>query len=116
EASVADAGANTPLPFNHEADFTSVKRRGEYRLEVEGAALATVRIEAAPYARLLPQVLRHLRVMRSASNETLLRAYSHPGDAQARVLVPDGDPEKGAWKLAEPARTVNALGGWYDAG
>jgi hypothetical protein len=112
----AAAGPHAPLAFNHVADFTAVTKRGTYRLEVEGAAPAVVRIDPAPYARLLPLALRHLRVMRSGSHETLLRAYSHPGDARASVYVSDGDPANGAWKAAEPARTVNAHGGWYDAG
>jgi hypothetical protein len=32
------------------------------------------------------------------------------------MFVPDGDPANGKWKPAEPARRVDALGGWYDAG
>ena len=54
--------------------------------------------------------------MRSGSHDTLLRKFSHPGDARAPVFVPDGDPVNGKWKPAVPARTVDALGGWYDAG
>ncbi len=117
-ASVASAGDNTPFAFNHAADFTTVVAPGAYRLEIAatGVAPADVRIAEAPYAPLLPLALRHLRVMRSGSPEALLRAYSHPGDARALVRVPDDDPANGAWKPAEPARTVDALGGWYDAG
>ena len=46
----------------------------------------------------------------------MLREFSHPGDARAPMFVPDGDPANGKWKPADPARTVDALGGWYDAG
>ncbi len=115
-ASVTGAGDHTPFPFNHTADLGALTGPGEYVFTTTGAAPATIRIASDPYARLRPLPLRHLRVMRSGSHDTLLRKFSHPGDARAPVFVPDGDPANGRWKPAVPARTVDALGGWYDAG
>lgn len=115
-ASTAGAGDHTPFAFNHAADFSALTEPGDYEFTTAGVPPAKFRIAAAPYARLLPLPLRHLRVMRSGSNDTLLRKFSHPGDARAPMFVPDGDPANGKWKPAVPARTVDALGGWYDAG
>lgn len=115
-ASVTGAGDHTPFAFNHPADFTSLSEPGDYDFVTAGAPPAKFRIAAAPYARLLPLPLRHLREMRSGSHDTRLRRFSHPGDARALMFIPDGDPANGKWKPVEPARTVDALGGWYDAG
>ena len=115
-ASLTGAGDHTPFAFNHAADLGALTEPGDYVFATAGAPPAPFRIAVASYARLLPLPLRHLRVMRSGSPDTLLRKFSHPGDARAPVWVPDGDPADGKWKPAEPARTVDALGGWYDAG
>lgn len=114
--SVTGAGDHTPFAFNHVVEFGALSEIGDYEFLVDGKSVAKFRIEATPYLRFIPMVLRHLRVMRSGSHETLLREFSHPGDARALMFVPDGDPAGGKWKPAEPARTVDALGGWYDAG
>jgi hypothetical protein len=115
-ASVTGAGDHTPFAFNHAADLSALAAEGDYEFATAGAPPARLRVAASPYARLLPLPLGHLRAMRSGSDDTRLRKFSHPGDARALMLVPDGDPANGKWKPAVPARTVNALGGWYDAG
>ncbi|BET69276.1 glycoside hydrolase family 9 protein [Opitutales bacterium ASA1] len=113
--STVGAGPHTPLPFNHLVDFSSLRDEGRYRFQ-HAETTAEIRIAADPYAHLHALPLRHLRAMRSGSHDTLLRTFSHPGDARAVVHVPDGDPAQGRWKPATPHRTVDALGGWYDAG
>ncbi len=114
--SVTGAGDHTPFAFNHAADFSTLTEPGDYEFAMAGAPPAKLTIAAAPLRRMLPLPLRHLRVMRSGSADTLLRGFSHPGDARAPVWVPAGDPADGKWRPAVPARTVDALGGWYDAG
>ena len=114
--SLTGAGDHTPFAFNLAADFSALREPGDYEFSPTGAAPAKIRVAADPYAKLRPLPLRHLRVMRSGSHDTLLRRFSHPGDARAPAFVPDGDPANGKWKPAVPARTVDALGGWYDAG
>lgn len=114
--SVTAAGDHTPFRFNHVVDLEALKVPGQYEFVLAGGPTAGIRVVADPYANLRPLPLRHLRVMRSGSDETLLRKFSHRGDARAPVFVPDGDPANGKWKAAVPARTVDALGGWYDAG
>lgn len=114
--SIAAAGNHTPFPFNHAADFGAVREPGDYDFVTDGAPPARFRVAAAPYARLVSLPLLHLRRARSGSPDTGFRPLSHPGDARSPVFVPDGDPANGAWKPAAPARTVDALGGWYDAG
>jgi endoglucanase len=114
--SMIGPGDHTPFAFNHAADFSTLREAAEYEFVTSGASPAKFRVGPTPYARLIPLPLRHLRAMRSGSHDTLLRSFSHPGDGRAPVLVPDGDPAEGKWKADEPARTVDALGGWYDAG
>lgn len=115
-ASVGGRGAHTPFPFNHAIDFSALRIVGAARFELEGAAPVTVRIALDPYRELRELPLRHLKLMRSGSDDVAPRKFSHPGDARAIVHVPDGDPALGKWRPASPARTVDALGGWYDAG
>ncbi len=114
--SVTGAGDHTPFAFNHAADFSPLAEPGDYEFRTADAAPAAIRIAESPYERLLPLPLRHLRLMRSGSADVLARQFSHPGDARAPMFVPDGDPANGKWKPVVPARTVDALGGWYDAG
>ena len=114
--SLLGVGDHTPLPFNHTADFGALTAPGVYRFITEGAPPATLRIATAPYAELLNEPLRHLRLMRSGSPDVAPRRLSHPGDARAPLYVPRGDPAAGQWQPATPARTIDALGGWYDAG
>lgn len=113
---LSGAGDHTPFAFNHTADFSALREAGDYEFVTAGAPPAKFRIAASPYERMVSLPLIHLRRARSGSPDTGLRPLSHPGDADAPVFVPDGDPANGKWKLAEPARTVDALGGWYDAG
>ncbi len=114
--STTGAGNHTPFAFNHTADFSALHEVGDYEFVTAGAPPAKFTIAAAPYARMVPLPLLHLRRARSGSPDTGFRPLSHPGDAHAPVWVPDGDPANGKWKPAEPARKVDALGGWYDAG
>jgi hypothetical protein len=114
--SIAAVGDHTPFPYNHTADFSALLEPGDYEFVTAGAAPARFRIAVAPHERLVPLPLLHLRRARSGSPDTGFRPLSHPGDARAPVFVPDGDPADGRWKPAEPGRTVDALGGWYDAG
>ncbi len=114
--SATDAGDHTPFAFNHAADFSALREAGDYEFTTAGALPAKFRIAASPYERMVSLPLLHLRRARSGSADTGFRPLSHPGDADTPVFVPDGDPANGKWKPAEPARTVDALGGWYDAG
>lgn len=107
---------HVPFPFHYQVDLSSVTSLGEHRLSIPGATPVLIKIASAPYSPLIPDVLRHLRVMRSGSAETLLRQSSHPGDARALVHLIDGDPALGKWKAAPDNEIVDASGGWYDAG
>ncbi|MCL2198706.1 MAG: glycoside hydrolase family 9 protein [Defluviitaleaceae bacterium] len=100
---------------HYKIDFSAVDKIGAYSLEVSGAAAQTVHIKDDPYSIFLTQALGHLHTMRSGC-KTPLNDASHLGDSEATVLVPDGDREHGAWKEASPRRTVDMVGGHYDAG
>ncbi len=115
-ASVTGPGVHTPLPFNHGVDASRLREPGDYTFLTHGAEPAVLRIHPRPYARFIDQALQHLRMVRSGPDVSAPRRPSHPGDRRAPVWVPDGDPANGKWKAAEPARTVNVEGGWYDAG
>jgi hypothetical protein len=114
--SVTSAGDHTPFAFNYVVDFDALSELGDHEFFVDHKPVAQFRIAATSYKRFIPMALQHLRAMRSGSHDTLLREFSHPGDARAPMFVPDGDPANGKWKPAKPARKVDALGGWYDAG
>ncbi len=114
--SLVGKGDHTPFPFNHLADFSTLRTPGVYEFVVGGAPPARLQIADAPYAALLAEPLVHLRLMRSGSDVVAPRKPSHLGDARAQVVVPKGDPSDGKWQAATPARAVDVSGGWYDAG
>jgi hypothetical protein len=114
--SVAAAGPHTPLPFNYSLDLTALGEVGSYELTVPEAAPVTLRVSENPYGFLINQVLRHLRVARSGTDDTLLHPASHLGDASAPLYRIAGDPADGAWEPDPSGENVDMLGGWYDAG
>ncbi len=115
-ASVVGRGDNTPMAFNYVVDFSSLHEIGAYRFIGPDGVTAAFEIDHAPYLRFVTEAVRDLRVARSGSYETILHGFSHPGDAHAPVWIPDGDVANGKWKPASPARKIDVLGGWYDAG
>ncbi len=114
-ASIAGIGSHTSHPFNHEIDFSSLKTMGDYDFSI-GITHAKIRIAADPYSVFITDALRHLKTGRSGSKDALNHGFSHGGDSAATVYVADGEPSKGKWVEATPHKTVDALGGWYDAG
>ncbi|KMQ50506.1 endoglucanase [Chitinispirillum alkaliphilum] len=115
DESVTGAGPHTSHDFNHVVDFTDLEEIGEYTFKINGAQ-ATIKIDDNPYTVFITDALRHLRNARSGSEHAILYGLSHPGDSAAIVHVIDGEPSEGRWKKASPKQTVDALGGWYDAG
>ena len=91
-------------------DFTQIQEVGKYFIEVSGAETQQVIISEDPYSLFATQALMHLRTVRSGVNNR------HMKDAQAVVYNVSGDWTQGAWKEASPRRTVDMLGGHYDAG
>lgn len=114
--SVAGAGDHTPKPFNYVLDLSALEELGTYELSVPDAEPVTLRVSENPYGFLINQVLRHLRVARSGSDDALLHPASHLGDAEALLYRIQGDPADGAWEPDPSGATVDMLGGWYDAG
>ena len=115
-SSAIGANDHSPFSFHYRINLTGVSGLGEYTLKVPDAADALIRVRARPYAALASLPLRHLRMQRSGTDTVLWRRASHRGDAKARVSVPAGDPDNGAWAPTDPARYIDVSGGWYDAG
>jgi len=92
--------------FTYEIDFSKLKEKGSYVLEVSGAQTQQVFVKDDPYSLFATQALMHLRAMRS----------SHLGDSTAIVYKVKGDWKQGAWQDASPRRTIDMQGGHYDAG
>jgi len=99
--------------YYYSIDFTALREFGEYTLELSGAESQKIIISENPYSRFAEQAIGHLRLMRSGCPTPLTNA-AHLGDAAAIVYEIDGNPENGAWK--ETGRTVDMVGGHYDAG
>lgn len=114
--SLMGIGPNTPKPFNHEIDLSEIRALGDYTLEVPGAESALIRVREQPFAEIAHLPLVHLRMSRSGTDTVKWRRPSHFGDAEAWVMVPDGDPTEGSWQREPNGRIVDGLGGWYDAG
>ena len=108
-----DTGNNYHLAHaytSYSIDFTAIQTVGAYSIEVSGAETQQVIISEDPYSLFATQALMHLRTVRSGVNNR------HMKDAQAIVYNVSGDWTQGAWKEASPRRTVDMLGGHYDAG
>jgi len=113
-ARVTANGAYMPKAYNHEIDFTSVTTVGSYTLTVTGVGTATIRIVCRPYQQYLSQILRTIRVRRSASYDALDHGYSHSGDASCRIRRRGAN--NSTWTNSSPAKYADMLGGFYDAG
>ncbi len=117
DESVVGPGPHTPRPFNFRVDVSALRQDGNYSFHAPGAEPAFLSVHPQPYARFIDQALHFLRMARSGTAEVPPgRRASHLGDAHAPVWLPDGDPSNGRWRAADPARTVDVRGGWYDAG
>lgn len=102
-------------PYSYLIDFSKIQTEGDYTLELPGAQSQSIRILADPYSLFVAQTLMHLEAMRSGG-KTRLHPPSHLGDAAAIVYTVKGDWKDGAWEEASPGRTLDMLGGHYDAG
>jgi len=96
-------------------DFSSIKKVGTYMLELPGAKTQAVHILEDPYSLFATQALIHLRTMRSGG-PTRLHKPSHLEDSAAIVHKVKGNWQAGMWEESFPRRTVDMLGGHYDAG
>jgi len=114
-AGTAGDDVHVAQAFSYEIDFSALVELGEYSLELDGADPAKLIIADDPYGKFATQALRHLRTVRSGCDSPVAKA-GHLGDAAAIVYHVDGDWEQGAWKEAAPRRTLDMLGGHYDAG
>ncbi|MCH2110653.1 MAG: glycoside hydrolase family 9 protein [Polyangiaceae bacterium] len=114
-ASEVGVGAHTSQPYNYHINLTELDAEGDYTLRAGGQEV-TISVSPDPYSTYLNDVLRHLRVARSGSDTAALHPASHLGDASCPVYQVEGDPNEGAWSLAEGVAPVDMLGGWYDAG
>ncbi|HMA63784.1 MAG: glycoside hydrolase family 9 protein [Fibrobacterota bacterium] len=114
-ASIEGIGAHTSHPFNHEIDFSSLKTIGDYDFSI-GKTHSLIHITPDPYSVFITDALRHLKTVRSGTTDALNHSFSHGGDSASTVYRIEGDPLDGKWVEAAPHMTVDALGGWYDAG
>ncbi|GBU25460.1 endoglucanase [Fibrobacteria bacterium R8-3-H12] len=92
--------------FAYAIDFSKLKEKGSYFLEVAGAQTQQVLVKDDPYSLFATQALMHLRAMRSR----------HLGDSAAIAHNVKGDWRQGAWQEASPRKTLDMQGGHYDAG
>jgi hypothetical protein len=101
--------------FTYAIDFSELKEKGNYALEVPGANAEQVFIKDDPYSLFATQALMHLRTMRSGG-QARLHKPSHLGDSAAIVYRVKGNWKQGAWQEASPRKTIDMQGGHYDAG
>jgi hypothetical protein len=101
--------------YYYTIDFSSLKEKGNYTLELAHAQAQQVIIHETPYSLFATQALMHLRTMRSGSSARL-HAPSHLKDSAAIMYILDGNWQHGKCKEASPKRTIDMQGGHYDAG
>jgi hypothetical protein len=115
--SVCGITGHTPEPYNYIIDFSRLNKEGTYKLELDSGISVSFKIHKEPYAFIIPGIIRFLRAARSGTPDTLFHEASHLGDSKAILYRPkEGEPESGLWEKVPGDRTVDMLGGWYDAG
>ncbi|MDR2600640.1 MAG: glycoside hydrolase family 9 protein [Oscillospiraceae bacterium] len=113
---IKGAGHHLPIGFfSYKIDISLITTIGDYTLELQGAETKQVYIRNDPYSKFMLEALSHAKVMRSGCKTPLSEA-SHIGDAKAIVYKVNGDWKDGKWEKAQPERTLDMLGGHYDAG
>jgi len=122
---ITGKGDYMPMAFNYPIDFSTIESEGDYTLTVGSLSPVTIKIKCQPYAGLLSQVLRTIRVRRSGSNDALDHGISHLGDTaciiRKRNILNTNDLGKtnsgsDSWRAASPTKKANMVGGYYDAG
>ena len=125
EISNTGKGDYMPMAFNYTLDFSTIESEGDYTLTVGNLNPVVIKIKCQPYAGLLSQVLRTIRVRRSGSNDALDHGISHLGDTacviRKRNILNTNDLGKTnsgseSWRAMNPTKKTNMLGGYYDAG
>lgn len=115
-SSIAGKSSHTPMAFNYVVDLSHLTQTGNYKLQVGDSKWVDITVAKRPYEFMVSDILHHFRVQRSGTDDTALHQASHLGDARAIVYRPDGDVNDGRWKPNSQNKTVDMLGGWYDAG
>jgi hypothetical protein len=113
--SISGSGPHTPKIFNHEINFSALTSEGEYVIEVDNVDTIRIKISKNPYADYVHEVLRYLRQQRSGTDQCVDHKISHLGDKSCIIFRRNGT-DNTSWSYDKSNKTVNMLGGWYDAG
>jgi endoglucanase len=113
--SLAGKSDHTAKAYHYLIDISELNQLGDYSLMLGSGESESIQIVAQPFQKILPAMLRFLRVARSGTSDTLLTPVSHLGDETATIYRPTGDIALGQWYVDTNNQTVDMLGGWYDA-
>lgn len=105
----------TTKPYNYEIDFSDITSCGNYSFSIDNSEEIHIRILENPYSSFPLDILSTIRARRSGSHDAIIHAFSHGGDAACPVYMREQHSNRN-WKPSSSQKTVNMLGGWYDAG
>lgn len=100
----ADKGPYLAFPLHYLADFSTLKKEGDFRIDVEGGSSPAFHIGGGLYDSIPDSLLRFFAVQRCGANPALLHAPCHLADVTG-VRSPRGRTDG-----------LDLTGGWHDAG
>ncbi len=113
--SITAKGPHTPMPYNYEISFSIIDSTMNLVFHTEGAKPAKIKIRQDPYGSLIEEPLRYMRVARCGSEDCFDHGLCHLGDTACLVAYRQNHSNKD-WKISEKRNTIDASGGWHDAG
>lgn len=106
-------GKHTNFDFNYTVDFSSIQKNGTYSFTLNTDTIK-LKVETNPYQKFLPEILHYLKQQRSGTTNTYDKPAGHYLDSVAPLYRQKSNLFE--WEKDPKSATLNALGGWYDAG
>ncbi len=118
--SLCGKGVYTAFPYNYEFHFDNVKNEGSYTVDIKSIAPFSINVKKDPFKSAIQSTLHWLRVTRSGSYDAIDHGVSHLGDTASKVMRRSCDTDTNCNKVwyvdTIHPKTLNVVGGWYDAG
>ncbi len=115
DKSINGISEHTPMAFNYEIEFSSLKTEGIYKIVIGSSKEFSIEIKNNPTDFLVSEMIRFLKKQRSGVPVAPENQIGHTGDVKCRVYIKHSTANT-SWDTTATECYVDMLGGWYDAG